>query len=796
MSSASRPQLTLAQKYSHPRGKRHRILKHTHKSGMSPISPTPPQTAADRIRKEKLRIYQKNRFRGFLTSELVDDHESYSYYDKSFLLQGFQKSLHPIYKQDNWCSRNTWYAHLPIHPIYGWRNADAPYSDEGYGENGFWEIDNPFVLNLLGQSLQLASYLLESYDSLAWYHSRSLKFYMTLSDLTRYHSLIFGPKTYIERERLGLSDHDYTMFNKRYFSFGSDIEVKTPDEIELTRRTLLDYGEDIKLGLASGYVDNKRNNGLPVRSKDDAPMGYQGADTFYPPFDKDPVILLAIEKIYPLINPNLTDSELLNTQLAIANELLRATAHTIGRLVHFDEVDETMVSLWVEPYHGSEQANDLGYSWEKTVWGGALAPIFDVDDNANGPGLPVMGFACEDVFTSFHFKRHPPRQNTRILESSEIPEGQNDPYTEHKFFPVPASWCHKFFRDSWWREHKYTPDCTKMPRDVGSIEDLTNHDEPEDKFDRDISIERRFAWKYTDEHHELRELTRRTKTATLLENFGVDLTIGGLPSDSGASSISEYVDGNAMMGDPNCPFFDAARVWFIENRHPERMTIDTMTFAIPESTLHRYMLSISFGVTPAQLRHFLRQCNYDDVLFRTDWTYPHMGMVRRIDKGWNDGPLLPYQIPEGRSSGVDPELADDLEENLSSDAFYTHLGLYMTDDFRDIDSELMRKIVNFFFLSEDFIDAEEWELLVYYFAENNQFWSLGPPGVLRLIGEVEEPSRTPTPEQTDHPDTAFGATLKSDIRSSGASDPSFSRRMNELGRSKAERHGSMRIPVY
>lgn len=116
-----------AQKYTHPRGRENRVIKHTGKSGLTPLSPFLDNVpVAERRRKTRLYGYQVGRYHGFTARDLMTL-EAYSALNNDQVQNNLQNQIHPLYQKHKWDSS----ASLPRH--YGSLPLGGPYA-------GHWEV--------------------------------------------------------------------------------------------------------------------------------------------------------------------------------------------------------------------------------------------------------------------------------------------------------------------------------------------------------------------------------------------------------------------------------------------------------------------------------------------------------------------------------------------------------------------------------------------------------------------------------------------------------------------------------
>ena len=116
----------LAKKYGHPykkiRGMRHRILKYTGKSGITPLSPfflmnRGPRTPQSWQPKYQFYFYQQHRYQGFTAAEL-HAMESLSALDSRTTSSSLGNAIHPMFGKDKWDKDNDLPRHLPLIPLF------------------------------------------------------------------------------------------------------------------------------------------------------------------------------------------------------------------------------------------------------------------------------------------------------------------------------------------------------------------------------------------------------------------------------------------------------------------------------------------------------------------------------------------------------------------------------------------------------------------------------------------------------------------------------------------------------
>lgn len=138
-----RPLTALATRYKHPTGRRHKIIAHTGKSGLTPVDYPPKQTLSinqlDYI--EELVHYQVARCLNFSTQDLVNL-EAFAPYYNAWSIEGREDGGIDLKKLKS----------VPIHPLYAkykWEQMKFHHVGKiplGRGRPGEFEVSpNPYL---------------------------------------------------------------------------------------------------------------------------------------------------------------------------------------------------------------------------------------------------------------------------------------------------------------------------------------------------------------------------------------------------------------------------------------------------------------------------------------------------------------------------------------------------------------------------------------------------------------------------------------------------------------------------
>ncbi|KAE9378280.1 hypothetical protein N431DRAFT_461813 [Stipitochalara longipes BDJ] len=185
---------------------------------------------------------------------------------------------------------------------------------------------------------------------------------------------------------------------------------------------------------------------------------------------------------------------------------------------------------------------------------------------------------------------------------------------------------------------------------------------------------------------------------------------------------------------------DEITQYLFANRAPLELALNTMDFDIPEPTLYRYIMNRGgLDITPAELRQFLFTANNKKQLFAYS-PFPGIGTVTRLPTGWP----LSVQHTIQRNAPPNPFYLQKFQQSLSDPG--TQERLYAEfQEFRDVDFEVLRGILNPFIYPDDRIPANQIDLVVHECARESggggRLVALGPRGIARLRFDVKKKDR-------------------------------------------------------
>ncbi|KAN0108634.1 hypothetical protein V8E51_008376 [Hyaloscypha variabilis] len=441
---------------------------------------------------------------------------------------------------------------------------------------------------------------------------------------------------------------------------------------------------------------------------------------------------IALELLQPLLRDDLTRAERILAQFRFAATLIHETAHAVWIMLRtgFPSPKPT-----TEPYFEDEVLCELGWSLEDKIWGGEPLEMVQQHYSRGGPGLPHMGNFKTNWFTDRHTNYA--GGTLPLLDYVEpLEDDEEDPFYQFDYWPVPLQWT------------QHGANATKMAPLIIGTRRFAN--EPiDDGFqvlvasDLDpITVEENFWEDFTAEQQEsVRTENARRAWAMQLCQVISD-SAGLLPADpEDEDDADEDEDEGKEAQTLECPRWDEITQYLFANRAPLELALDTMDFDIPEPTLYRYIMDRGgLAITPAEFREFLFTANRKKLFAYTP--FPGIGTVTLLPTGWppatqhtieRNPPPSPFYLQRFHQLLADPQ---------------TQLRLYAEfQEFRDVDFEVLRGILNAFESPGDRIPADDFELVVHEFAREDygggggQLVTLGPKGIARLRFEVKEKDR-------------------------------------------------------
>ena len=252
-----------------------------------------------------------------------------------------------------------------------------------------------------------------------------------------------------------------------------------------------------------------------------------------------------------------------------------------------------------------------------------------------------------------------------------------------------------------------------------------------------ITVEERLWVNFTAEQ-QLFMRTENARKAWAAQKFqAISDTAGPLPPEP------EYEDDAGETEEEEkfeCPRWDEFTQYLFADRAPPQLALDTMDFDIPEPTLYRYIIDRGgLLITPAEFRQFLFTANNRKQLFAYA-PFPGIGTVTRIPTGWPSA--VKYVLK--RNAPPNPFYLQRFQHSLSDLEVQGRLYAEF-QEFRDVDFEVLRGIVNAFVYPDDRIPADQIDLVVHECARESggggRLVTLDPRGIARLRFEVREKDR-------------------------------------------------------
>lgn len=251
-------------------------------------------------------------------------------------------------------------------------------------------------------------------------------------------------------------------------------------------------------------------------------------------------------------------------------------------------------------------------------------------------GLPPLGLVKSNWFNqrNENYNQNP---SFVVLRESEVAIGRPiDPFRIVEFWPVPTHWMHSLFQSNLWDlvVRQYGNDATAMgpltrgtqiSTDVPTI--LSNY-EYLDNLTAGLRHSPIRIKRITTPAEEW-ENARRIKADNIRAALADRLTWEGSnnPGDSsnGDNSAEDTSDNDSQYSDsydddyknPQCPRWEDITQYLFNNRGPNELALDTMTFDIAEPNLYKYILDRGgLDITAEEFRSFLAMANKREELFR------------------------------------------------------------------------------------------------------------------------------------------------------------------------------------
>ncbi|KAJ5041224.1 uncharacterized protein L3040_005772 [Drepanopeziza brunnea f. sp. 'multigermtubi'] len=647
----------LARKYTHPVktiGKiSHRVLKNTGKSGLTPITPNPrshnriatPLLTPNSLPSRLVEKYQTRRFYGFSAEEL--------------------QTLNAITGLDNQAGDST--LDEMIHPLFAeakWERSDGmglnvgPLPIRG-GIDGYWVADNPIVWNALKPSIYLASLLINNAAVYPWWDA-----------------LFFGDYHDIPSHRKG-PQHQ----SKRLKSFHTrPLHIREqPMERGRVDAQFRVAAQAIRFRIWSGYTNYA--TGLAIKEP------WVCGATSWELSSNNIRINIALELIQPLLSAQLNAAERMACQFRIASTLVHETAHAMWEYKRNTDPDPEFHRLDAEPYFEGEVLAELGWSLEDKLWGGEPMDILANSYSRGGPGLASAGF----FKTNWFVDRHKDYSAAPLLEHVVHIPPHDDPYYRHDYYPLSTSWFRSLFDRNLWdsQARQFRASATKMqPCYIGTTANYVNRQT---------------------EHEQIDSFTRQ------FDGTGVLAVSPGAPAVEQAritAEISRRNHANDIFGrmrvfvpvvpvteeppddpDPPEPVYTCARwdeiaQYLFDHRDPDDLALDTLDFPMPEQNLYKNVYDYGMGmpgITPEELRDFLRVCHQRKLLFGYT-PFPAGGTVHRLPTGWPERDAEFQFVREGRTNPMHIANLD----ALIRDPAFQHRLYAEYGDYRDIYYEHLR----------------------------------------------------------------------------------------------------------
>jgi hypothetical protein len=299
-----------------------------------------------------------------------------------------------------------------------------------------------------------------------------------------------------------------------------------------------------------------------------------------------------------------------------------------------------------------------------------------------GPGLPNGGFHKTNWFTVLN-KFYKTSGGAPAL-NKKVPEGQDDPFRNVDYWPIPTSWYCDLFKEDFWEfnvrgkgpaaaampQSKFGVRLIQAPASKGVyIDDL-------EYFLIDESL--------SEEEKGYREREQvRILTAQQIEDAMVKKIRDGDDQDSDSDLSDDDIEAPSTKPPAvqyHCPRWDEITSYLFNNCGPLELALDTMDIlSVP--AFYRYIRDRGgISLTPLEFRNILGVAFVKGVLFR--WKlYLGLGVVRRIEEGWPPAPFYENPEPVNEPDMDHLEALDDLMSDVDVQrSLYQYRGQAMDMD--------------------------------------------------------------------------------------------------------------------
>ncbi|KUJ23693.1 uncharacterized protein LY89DRAFT_775959 [Mollisia scopiformis] len=696
---ASGPKTSLAEIYSHLTGVvsgiNHTVIRDNvpFKSGLTPIYANPYAGFDELVEEEVLQQYQRDRFHTFTTEEL-EALESLAFQrpvEQPENLDGLP--IHDIFRRENWAhprplNQGSW-------PI-------GLGTDES---DGFWDVNNNDVWNILQPCLKLATVILTNHNTSPWWDA-----------------FLMGARRKVDQADVtaGKPGQDYYRFFRR-----TPADANSDDGIRDIQERLFRMGSSIEFDIVCGC--SEWSTGLPTTSMFHGitvPKNWWHATK----------CCLDLYDIQPLLNKNMHPAERLLSQFSLASTILHELAHAL-------HAEMTSIDFKIpEPYFEDECLAELGFSMENALCGGMADKI---NDHTNAGGLPYAGFVLAD-WNTLH--------NEYRCEGNPTIAAKPSGWLYERISPVPVEYFQYFHDTGFWNYHVRGngPTATHMgPLPASSVyifgqgqqEDFDEIPTPgiDPVMDDSMTVAQKTAVLVETRRN---ATTRRIQSA--MQRTAAQRTYRTARLNAArASGTQSYSRPNAApylepIFTPLCPRFDLI-VQFLFSRRQE-LALDTLHFTIAEHQLYWYIVREGFiSPTPREWRGFLQRCTKENVLFRwKEYLFPPtptQGTVVRVANGW---PIVPPPIKMCPPSSGDSPAAVRFRTMLKPfKGCMTALGtgnVYEPGQY-DADKRVLlialRKIMKLNGWTSSSITDDEFDDFIRYYEFHGRKWGFGPAGIIR-----------------------------------------------------------------
>jgi hypothetical protein len=153
---------------------------------------------------------------------------------------------------------------------------------------------------------------------------------------------------------------------------------------------------------------------------------------------KDIRIYLAKQQLAPLLRNDLSCSQRLAEQLAVAQTMLHEVIHVYNKASDIDHYETGNIADWrrMEPFFEDEQSQELGFSAEYAIFGGIITPFIGDYNNSK----PHLGY--------FHGGWPDPNEHYSKPQLINPPPGN-----WRMFPPLPVTYYEMIQSDAFWQTH-------------------------------------------------------------------------------------------------------------------------------------------------------------------------------------------------------------------------------------------------------------------------------------------------------------------------------------------------------